>query len=82
MIQVVMRLGILYFSMRIKKKTTKKPCVPQDEKKADYYEKLCHESAHSPIRAYDHLPTPDGCLGIRDGTDPKSLDKGPTEYEY
>ncbi len=56
--------------------------MPQDEKKADYYEKLCHESAHSPIRAYDHLPTPDGCLDIRDGTDPKSLDMGPTEYEY
>ncbi|WP_104728651.1 SEL1-like repeat protein [Helicobacter felis] len=56
--------------------------VLQDEKKADYYEKLCHESAHSPIRAYDHLPTPDGCLDIRDGTDPKSLDMGPTEYEY
>lgn len=56
MIQVVMRLGILYFPMRIKMKTTKKPCVPQDEKKADYYEELCHKNANFPAKIYNHSP--------------------------
>ncbi|CAM2758693.1 hypothetical protein HEFE104084_01415 [Helicobacter felis] len=37
-------------------KTTKKPCVPQDEKKADYYEELCHKNANFPAKIYNHSP--------------------------
>ncbi len=30
--------------------------VPQDEKKADYYEDLCHKSANFPAKIYNHSP--------------------------
>ncbi|WP_120951330.1 SEL1-like repeat protein [Helicobacter sp. L8] len=57
--------------------------VPADEKKADYYEKLCHESVNFPDKIYNHMPDEkDGCSDIRGGVDPKSLDMGPTEYMY